>query len=292
MLNILNGSGAEVLASINEDGTGINIRSRLSGADFSIGENGGTTASQLGLRTFLPTNRLSDLNHGLGVHMNAQGPEFQINRADGTVLVLDLDDAQTVQDVLDKINNHPANQDPTLRVTARLSTFGNGIELVDNGVGGTMSIERMNNSVAADDLGLLSVGVDRLSATVTGGAQAITGRDVSPQETDSAFNGLIRMRDALRANDQLGLTRSFGLVDDATGRVTYARAELGARQQALDILQSRLDDEDTVLKASLSDEIETDMTTAISDLLQRQAAMQASLQLMAQTTKLSLLDYL
>ena len=52
LLNSITGSGAGLLAQINAAGTGISIQSRLSGGDFSIGENGGSAATQLGIRTF------------------------------------------------------------------------------------------------------------------------------------------------------------------------------------------------------------------------------------------------
>ncbi len=67
VLNTLNGSGAGIVAEINQTATGINVRSRLSGADFAIGENGGITAAQLGLRTFTGQTRLDAMNHGFGV---------------------------------------------------------------------------------------------------------------------------------------------------------------------------------------------------------------------------------
>ncbi|MGH7134564.1 MAG: beta strand repeat-containing protein, partial [Pirellulales bacterium] len=67
VLNDINTAGADVLAQINSSGTGINVQSRLSGSDFSIGENGGQTATQLGIRTFNANTALSDLNYGQGV---------------------------------------------------------------------------------------------------------------------------------------------------------------------------------------------------------------------------------
>lgn len=67
VLNTLNGAGAGLVAQINGDGTGIDIRSRLSGADFAIGENGGSTASQLGVRTYTEETELADMNYGRGV---------------------------------------------------------------------------------------------------------------------------------------------------------------------------------------------------------------------------------
>ena len=77
MLNIINGAGAGLMASINADRNGIDVRSRVSGCDFMIGENGGTTASQLGLRTFSQQIRLERLNHGHGVDtLPAYNPQY------------------------------------------------------------------------------------------------------------------------------------------------------------------------------------------------------------------------
>ncbi len=56
-----------LFATINETGTGIDIRSRISGADFCIGENGGVTAEQLGIRTTSENTRLDELDYGRGV---------------------------------------------------------------------------------------------------------------------------------------------------------------------------------------------------------------------------------
>ena len=67
MINALNSSGAGLVAQINSSGTGLEVYSNLSGCDFSIGENGGQTAADLGLRTFNDNTPLSDLNHGAGV---------------------------------------------------------------------------------------------------------------------------------------------------------------------------------------------------------------------------------
>jgi flagellar hook-associated protein 3 FlgL len=67
LLNVFNGSAAGLQAEINADGSGIDVRSRLSGSDFQIGENGGLTATQLGIRTYTSSTKLSDLNYGVGV---------------------------------------------------------------------------------------------------------------------------------------------------------------------------------------------------------------------------------
>jgi flagellin-like hook-associated protein FlgL len=292
LLNRLNNSDANLLATLNAAKNGIDLRSRLSGADFSIGENGGTTASQLGVRTFGTATRLADLNHGNGIHSNPNGFDFQIDRRDGTVMKFDTDNAKTIQDVLDMINNHVNNQDPASRVFARLSAVGNGIELIDNGTSGQLVIQALNNSTVAEELGLLPAGEPRRTVSGAGATLTMTGRDVNPQETNSIFTALIRLRDSLRSNDQIEIARAFGLIEQGSAQVTFSRAEIGARQQGLETLQTRLEDEEIELKDSLSYEINTDLAEAISNLTARQAALQASMQLMAQASRLTLLDYL
>src|SRR5262249_29118589 len=144
--------------NINAAGNGIDLHSLLSGGDFSVAENGGSTATQLGLRTFALGTNLADLNHGIGVHtlaqQNAPGDDFSIRLQDGTLLHFRLDTQTTIGDVIDLINNAPGNGG---KVTAQLATTGNGIELVSNVTGSsTFEVERENNSDAATDLGLIA----------------------------------------------------------------------------------------------------------------------------------------
>lgn len=403
-LNILNGSGADILAEINASGTGINIRSRLSGADLSIGENGGTTATQLGVRSLNLDTPLGDLNYGQGIHPSG-GTDFTIRRNDGVDLAINLSSAGTLGDVLNLINNHPSNLDPTTRVVARLAQYGNGIELIDDNPvpGQSLTIIQAFESHAAEELGLVAKGSStssatspptaasatlafptpynvntglRLSAntpgtglngvnvvfqntlagdaataaynsgtntltvsidatqttantvltainadatftatldttgdptnngsgivgttgtltTTSGGtAEIFKGSDQNPIEVKGVFNALIRLRDALDANDPLALERAAGLLTDAFADVNFARAEVGARGQALDVLATRQEDEEVELKKNLSDEIDVDIVEAISSFQARQASYQASLQLSAQLFQLSLLNYL
>ncbi|MCL2710026.1 MAG: hypothetical protein FWE95_04010 [Planctomycetaceae bacterium] len=68
MLAILNDPQYGLFATINDARNGMDIRSRVSGADFCIGENGGTTASQLGVRSLDLHTRLEALDFGRGVY--------------------------------------------------------------------------------------------------------------------------------------------------------------------------------------------------------------------------------
>ncbi|MGL4595175.1 MAG: hypothetical protein ACRCUY_10635 [Thermoguttaceae bacterium] len=67
MLAELNDPIYGLYSTINAAGNGIDIRSRVSGADFCIGENGGITASQLGVRTTDLNTKLQELDYGRGV---------------------------------------------------------------------------------------------------------------------------------------------------------------------------------------------------------------------------------
>jgi flagellin-like hook-associated protein FlgL len=514
LLNILRGSGAGVDARINAAGNGIDIRSRLSGQDFAIGENGGTTATDLGVRSFTLTTRLADLNYGRGVETE-EGDDFIVRRKDGVDLAIDLDavsaqaainpagannalvfeslppgpagnaysieiqdsgpgggvsvslvgdtltfsvdiaagftaqeaidllaasplapqftarlddaaepgndgsgnvavaaptafsggrDApQTVGDVIDLINSHPANVGP-IPLVARLAEFGNGIELVDDNVGapGTLTVLKTNLSLAAYGLGWLDLladqsgppqagalasaaingagandalvvqslgggaagngyfleivdsglgggdsvalvgntlrfsvdiaagftaqeavtllqgtppldtqfaialdtvadpgnnGSDNLAVTApipfTGGrSEQLTGRDVNPQEVQGVFTALLRLREALLADDVEGISRAIEILDEAQADLNFARAELGARRQGLDIATTRLEDEEVELRKNLSDEIDTDLVEAISELSARQVAYEAALRALGSTLQLTLLDFL
>ena len=166
LLNLINRSGANVLATLNASRTGIDVRSTLSGADLSIGENGGTTATQLGIRSVNPGTTLSELNYGRGLNLSGE-VDFTITRDDGVALDINLAGAQTIQDILDRINQAPANTAGAAKVNARLAAVGNGIELyTENPTGpGSISISRNISSEAARQLGLIAPGAETAQAT-------------------------------------------------------------------------------------------------------------------------------
>ncbi|HQU41434.1 MAG: flagellar hook-associated protein 3 [Planctomycetia bacterium 21-64-5] len=156
LLNSINTSGASVLAAINPAGTGINVQSRLSGSDFSIGENGGQTATELGIRTLTSTTPLADLNYGQGVG-HTTGGDFTVQRKDGVTFTVDISSAKTLGDVINLINNNATNTGSGVPVLAQLNSYGNGIELVDNDPSSTaaLSVSAVSPSTAAKDLGLV-----------------------------------------------------------------------------------------------------------------------------------------
>jgi flagellar hook-associated protein 3 FlgL len=396
LLNVLNRPEYGLQAEINSAGTGISIRSKLSGNDFQIGENGGSTAEQLGLRTYDLTTRLEDLNYGVGVPAGegfnlpaVTGTDFTITARDGqvfnidltgnetlaevvtaintatTVTVLpeveatlpnppgnvislidhttptilgtseltitqeagasaaqylglvqsgqteesttgdtltgnslrytdftvssttgetfgvDLSDAETIGDVIDIINNLGAN------ISADLSSTGNGIVLTDANAAAQVTVTRNGESQTAELLGFIPKG--ETSAT---GTDTLTSTDQNFLENKSVFNTLIRLRDALTANDLNAVERALEDINEDIDRVTFARAEVGATAKGLELSKSTLEDEQIQLKSALSEEMDVDLVEAISELTARQIAMQASLQVTANIMQLSLLDFI
>ena len=299
LLNALNSAGAGVLAEINAAGTGIDVRTRISGADFAIGENGGTTAAQLGLRTFTAATPLSALNFGRGVsdyEGAGTSADFRITRNDGVSFEIDVYGAKTIDDVLNRINQNPINQDPAngTPLVARLAVVGNGIELVDNSVGsGHLTVTRTNGSLAAIDLGLVPPGEESSSSSTSGAApDLLTGADVNPQETLGLFTALLRLQSGLLSSDNEEIQRAVGMLDEQTTRMNFARAELGARQQGLDVLKTRLEDENTELQSTLSTDYDADITEVVTNLSAAQVALEASYRAIAQMVQVTLLNYL
>ena len=127
---------------------------------------------------------------------------------------------------------------------------------------------------------------------MTGGSQTITGRDVHPLETESVFNSLLRIRDGLLTNSQYELQRSLEQLDSTVMNMRFARSELNAEQQGLEVLQANQATDNIELQQVLSVDYDADMVAVISEFTARQAAFEASLRATALISQLTLLNYL
>ena len=207
LLNGISGCGAGLDAQINAAQTGINVSSRVSGADFSIGENGGTTATQFGIRTFTAATPLSQLNHGAGVGVNTVTPggtDFTISETinDATVKVpVSIAGDSTVGDVLQSINAAINTAAQTAGVTAtvhaQLATSGNGIELTDSSAG-SITVTADSQSTAAVDLGLIPEGQTSatstpVAATASGTEASVGNNELLFQSDDPAYTGNVKV---------------------------------------------------------------------------------------------------
>lgn len=276
LLNRIRAADPDLVAEVSPDGRGLAISSRLSGADFSIGENGGSNATNLGIRTLNSSTLLNRLNYGTGIALN-QDPTLTITRRDGSTAVVDLTGSATVQDVLNKINA----VDPT-HLVATLNAVGNGLSLTDDSGAGVLSV---NDNEIAKRLGI--AGSDN-----NGAAGVLIGSDVNPQQPPGALSILSQLQQALQSGDDAALNRLLPVIDAEVNRVNGVRGTVGSRQKLLDTVTNQLAETELTHRDSLAKIGDADLATAISELLQRQQTLQATLQVAARVNQLSLLNYL
>ncbi|MHC4712565.1 MAG: flagellin N-terminal helical domain-containing protein [Planctomycetota bacterium] len=279
VLNRINNAGLYLEARINETGTGIDIVNRLSGGALKIGENGGATATDLGIRTMALSTPLSQLNSGRAV-TSVSGDDITITLKDATVFGVDLSSAVTIGDVINAINTAPGNPGT---LVAGLAATGNGIELTDSSGGaGNLVVDRANLSNAAVDLGILGS---------TAGA-VITGTDVSAVEPDGILTHLVGLKKALLANDDGLISFYTDKIENDLPTILERRASIGARQQRMDTVRDRISSEVLELQSLLSDRIDLDYATSIVKFSTLEAAFEAGLQTAGSFLRMSLIDFL
>ncbi len=276
VLNRIRAADPDVYAEISPDGSGLRVASRLSGTTFSIGENGGTNAVGLGLRTFTGSTTLNELNFGAGVP-DLAGTTLNVTRRDGTTAQISLSGAKSIQDVLNKLNT----VDPG-HLVATLNATGNGISLTDDSGTGALTIAENSTSVA---LGLN--GTEN-----TGATGVLSGKDVNPQQPQGLMTLLVTLQRALKDNDQATLNRISGKLDTEIKRVAVVRANVGTRQKLMADVSDQLDDAQINLKQSLSELFDTDFSTTVTQFLQQQQALQGAMQVSSEALKLSILQYI
>jgi len=190
VLNELNNAGLAIRASINTTGTAIDIENLTAGTDLLIGENGGTDAEKLGIRTTNDGTLLSDVSRGRGIHP-VSGNDLQITDANGISFQVDVSNSTTVGDVIAAIN--AASTAAGSSVVAQRSPTGGGLRLAGAAGPGTITVQRANLSPVASELGLLK----------TGTAAQLDGDDVFSFRQSGLFSALYRLRDGLFGNDSV-----------------------------------------------------------------------------------------
>ncbi|MFH1021838.1 MAG: flagellar hook-associated protein FlgL [Planctomycetota bacterium] len=386
ILNAVNQAGVYATARINDAGTGINIVSRLNGAEMRIADfrdsgtstGGGTpvtlndttksftpgalvgatlvitsgtgagqtrvigantqtsltvtaawgvglepdntstyeitggAAGALGVSNMHGGTLLTGLNAGEGVRTvddPLRRDDFRITLQDGTVIDVDVDGAQTVQDVIARINNDAQNPGPLTGLTASIQavrrTLPTGIVVTENAIvlsdasvstGTTFSIEALNGSDAAVDLGLVEEGDADLKteapAAPAGDPGVIAGRDVNPVMTDSFFTSLIRLKEGLLSGDVDGISRAGLRLEDVGEQLTNGRAVLGSRASRLNSTDARLKDQELQFQTLLAGLQDVDVAEAIMDLNNLKTNFEAILQTSGSMLQMTLAAYL
>jgi flagellin-like hook-associated protein FlgL len=295
--NAVSSLGLGVRVEISEDGSRLNVRNELSGASMAIEEsNGGVTATELGIRSFSTTTRLEDFNQARGIRQAdgaidpvtglpdpAADLDFRVTVKDGRTFDVEIEGAQTVEDILTLINDGAAAAGILpAEFTARLAESGNGIELVDLTTGTETKVEDLNNSFSATDLGIAG----------TSSSASLVGTDRATVAVDSVFSHLMALREALLANDSAGIEFATSRLETDISRAAEARADVGVRSRRVAEATSREEElgiQDQALRSSIQD---LDFTAAASRFAGLQQQLEAGLAGASRAVNLSLLDFL
>lgn len=279
VLNALNASNVGIRASINAAGDGIEIRNLIAGTPLVVGENGGTDAAALGIKTLNPAVSLSNINGFRGLHP-VTGADFRVTDANGISFDVDVSSAKTVGDVVNAINNAATLAGTT--VTAVISDAGAGISLTGPAGAGTLSVQKLNLSPVADELGILK----------TGTATLLEGDNVGQSYQSGIFSALYRLRDALVGDNSSEITEAGSQINAVQKHVSSIAGQVGAASKAMRARLTQTEDAVTATEVLLSELEEVDFTEAVTKFQQAQTALQASLLAGSQTQNLSLLDFL
>ncbi|NJL31867.1 MAG: hypothetical protein HC898_09675 [Phycisphaerales bacterium] len=212
---------------ISPDGSGLQLISEISGPAFSIGEvAGGTTATDLGIRSFSRSTTLDELNFGIGIHRTAGEDDFRVSLHDGSSFDVNLDGAISIGDVIDKVRNAAeialgagnvgSPGDAGTLFNIGLALDGNGLAFEDGTAGGqNFRISALGTSLAASDLGILK--------DVSSGSNLV-GDDVAKVRVEGVFTHMINLRDALVKDDSRGITlATAALGEDVSRRLGFMR---------------------------------------------------------------------
>lgn len=305
--------GARV--QIGDDGQRIDILNEVSGRVLSVEEVPGAainTAGLLGIRTISPELSINDFNFGRGVSIvdGVRDPvsgnverrlntDFRVYLRDGQFFDVDLvkADMVSVQTVLDKINAEFAaavgtQNDPALPpiaagdLLATISSGPNGLAFESGRVGGgSLRIERRNNSAAAEQLGLLNLTQEPLSGEWV-------GQDRTGVQVDNIFTHMIGLADALRSGSESGITFAGESLRAAQERLRMARGLAGSYAKRVERNIDQLEESKLLDQTLLSSLADTDYSDASIKLSQLNVQLQATLQAIGTVQGQTLFDFL
>ena len=312
--NLIEASGLGVRVEINDQGSGINVLNEVAGAlDSAMAieeiEDGGETATLLGIRSLSADTLLADFNDGRGVGIvsGAVDPDtgdpdperdidFTVMLGNGVALDINLSPQHmtNVGTLLDAINFQAELQLsdlglPTTLFQAELSETTNGIVFRQDtdypGVDDAMVIEPRNNSPAAWQLGLME-------GEMSDDASTLTSEDRAKVRPANLFSYLIDLRDSLANNDTSGITLAGENLESSVDRFAQTRALVGGYATRVSRERQALEDRDVLDRTVLSQVQDADFAQVASRIALLQTQLQAGLQTAAATASLSLLDFL
>lgn len=217
MIDTINNSGLNLIARINQLGTGIEVTSSVGGRTLTIDDvSGSFTATALGIKgkrdvlvepldpvgtesNILPAldgqTRLADLNGGDGVTLGI----IRITDSIGNSVNVNISGVNTIQGVLNKINSVGTDGSGFVNVTASITDDLKSLKIVDNSIQNTdlnKILDTGNQSASTSDLA--SGQTVAISYFTTGNGEKIARVvDVVSQTmpSETAISGLVEAVD-------------------------------------------------------------------------------------------------
>ncbi len=292
VMNTISGLGLGLKMQINSSGTGLNLVDQVSGIQLSVGENGGTTAHDLGLSTFQGNTTIASLNQGQGITRVQGSNDFEVELHDGTTFNVNLDGATTVSDVIGDISAAASAADLTVGSTGTVGTqfnvgfasSGAGLTLQDNTTGANdFQVQQLGQSQAAQGLCIYSD---------VGSGNTIQGSDVGAIQANNVFTDLTQLSTALTNNNSAGISVATNALQNDAAYVTQAQASIATRSQQVSQAQTTSAEMKLAEQTMLSGLQDTDMTSAITNYTQLQNQLQGALEVGSKLMSLSLLNFL
>jgi flagellar hook-associated protein 3 FlgL len=311
----LESAGVGARVTIADSGDRLVVQNEVAGQILSIEEtSNGTSATQLGIRTFSAQTPLSDFNYGRGVRIidNVNDPttgtptpalnrDFKVTLGNGQAFYVDLrpSDMTSVSSVIARINTEfntavgqpPVNASaPPLTATDFLASIVNG----KNGIAfsspyaGGIIVTGENNSAAAEDLGL----TPGTPMAFDSASSAYIAQDRSGIRVNNLFSDLIDLRNALTRDDSAGITVAGSGLQANGDRVITAQGLVGSYAKRVEDGQRRLEDQQTFDEQVKSQLQDVDFAEAASKLSLLQTQLQATYQVAGKLNGRTLLDFL
>jgi flagellar hook-associated protein 3 FlgL len=199
-------------------------------------------------------------------------------------------------------------KDSTAIINGTEVTFraGDNIEMIVNRINGAnipirASVNRMNGGIiletsSARDIWVQDIGggtVMRDIGVTSGGSPPGNLSPTARFFGGTVFDMVMRLRDSLYMDDAEDAgTRAIGGMDLALDNLMKYRAEIGAKDNRLEMTQSRLLHERTEMEETLSKNEDVDVAEAITKLKMLEMAHTASLGVSARIIQPTLLDFL
>ncbi|MDU9693770.1 flagellar hook-associated protein FlgL [Priestia aryabhattai] len=230
--------------------------------------------------------------------------QYQANANDTKSLLqymdVAFDSASTALDEAKEIGIKGANG--TYSDSDRI-TLSNSVEEIIKQVVGLANSQHLDRYMfSGEKINAKPIDYDGTAFTYNGNDKDMSVRvsdDVNVKVTQSAeqvflpaLNELIKLRDALKNNDQDGIEAALGGVQAESNNFIDKRAKIGVQTQSVELLNESYSQVKLDLSVKRQENDDVDMTAAISDFSYMQSIYQATIQSSLKMMQNSILDYI